>query len=128
MRSCHGCSSSGGFALWCIGDTYWDAYLWILDKQAPYPSFADIAYLGGYLFLIAGAFVLVRGWGRPSMGSLLDSTIVALAAVVVATLFLLKPLLATSEPAFAKAIAVGFPVMDFCCSWRLLRSCSGSAS
>ena len=38
--------------------------------------------------------------------------IVALAAVVVATLFLLKPLLATSEPAFAKAIAVGFPVMD----------------
>jgi PAS domain S-box-containing protein len=101
-----------GFALWCIGDTYWDSYLWILDKQAPYPSFADVAYLGGYPFLIAGAFVLVRGWGRPSMGSLLDSTIVALAAVVVVTLFLLTPLLATSEPAFAKAIAVGFPVMD----------------
>ena len=103
---------AGGFALWCIGDTYWDSYLWILDKQAPYPSFADVAYLGGYPLLIAGAFVLVRGWGRPSMGSLLDSTIVALAAVVVVTLFLLTPLLATSEPAFAKTIAVGFPVMD----------------
>ena len=48
----------GGFALWCIGDTYWDSYVWILDKQAPYPSFADVAYLGGYPLLIAGAFVL----------------------------------------------------------------------
>ena len=104
---------AGGLALWGIGDTYWDSYLWILGKEAPYPSFADVAYLSAYPLLIAGAFVLVRGWGRPRIGSMLDAAIVALAAGIVAMLFLLAPLMSTSESLFAKAIAVGFPVMDF---------------
>ncbi len=102
----------GGFGLWLIGDTYWDSYLWILDEQVQYPSPADIAYLGGYPLLIMGVFILARGAGRPRIGSLLDTTIVVVAALVVTTLWLLAPLMATSDPAFAKAIAVGFPVMD----------------
>ena len=119
---------ASGFALFCIGDVYWDSYLWILDKQAPYPSFADVAYLGGYPFLIAGAFVLVRGWGRPSMrGTSWYPTIAALAAIVVATHFLLTPLMATSEPAFAKAIAVGFPVMDVLLLFALTQIMSAGA-
>ena len=104
---------AGGLALWSAGDFYWQGYEWLLGKQAPYPSFADIAYLAGYPVLIAGVFILVRGWGRPRLGNLLDAAIVLLAAGTLSMLFLLKPLLATSEPAFAKLIAVGFPVMDF---------------
>jgi two-component system cell cycle sensor histidine kinase/response regulator CckA len=104
---------AGGLALWCVGDGYWNTYLWILHKQAPYPSFADFAYLAAYPFLIAGAFIWAQGWGRSRVGNILDAAIIALAAASVSTLFLLKPMLATSTPAFAKVIAVGFPVMDF---------------
>jgi PAS domain S-box-containing protein len=104
---------AGGLALWCVGEGYWSSYTWFLGNQAPYPSFADVAFLGGYPLLIAGVFVLARGGGRPRIGDILDTAIVALAAGIVSTLFLLEPILSTSDPAFAKLIAVAFPVMDF---------------
>ena len=65
--------------------------------------------------MIAGVFVLVRGWGRSRIGNVLDAAIVALGAraSAISMLFLLKPLVSTSEPLAAKAIAVGFPVLDF---------------
>ena len=112
IDACPGCSSPADSPSGASGIPTGTPTLWVLDKQAPYPSFADVAYLGGYPFLIAGVFVLARGGGRPRIGDLLDAAIVALAAGVVSTLFLLEPLLATSDPAFPKAIAVGFPVMD----------------
>ncbi|HMJ00165.1 MAG TPA: PAS domain-containing protein [Gaiellaceae bacterium] len=104
---------ASGLGLWCIGDAYWGYYRWFLGEQAPYPSFADVAYLGGYFPLIAGGFLLVRGWGRPRLGDMLDLAIVSLAAGIVSAIFLLKPLVSTSDPMFAKWIAVGFPVADF---------------
>src|SRR2546429_4976570 len=48
---------AAGLVLWVVGDAYWDAYRWILGVQAPYPSYADGAYLGGYAMLVVGAFV-----------------------------------------------------------------------
>lgn len=104
---------AGGLLLWGVGDLYWYSSVWILGKQAPYPSFADFAYLTGYPLFLAGLLVLVRGWGRPRIGNVLDAVIAALAAGIVSTLFLLTPLVTTSGPLFAKSIAVAFPVMDF---------------
>jgi two-component system, cell cycle sensor histidine kinase and response regulator CckA len=104
---------AGGLVLWGFGDLYWDSYVWILGKQAPYPSVADFAYLAAYPLFLAGMLVLVRGWGRPRIGNVLDAAIVALAAGILSTLFLLTPLVTISGPLFAKSIAVAFPVMDF---------------
>jgi two-component system, cell cycle sensor histidine kinase and response regulator CckA len=111
-RRLHWFLFAGGLALWCVGDTYWNFYIWVLGKQAPYPSFADVAYLASYPLLIAGILVLARGGGRPRVGELLDAGIVALAAGVVSTLFLLEPLLSTSDGTFLKLIAGGIPVLD----------------
>jgi PAS domain S-box-containing protein len=104
---------SAGLALWCVGDSYWNYYIWFLGKQAPYPSPADVAYLGAYPFLIIGVFILIRGGGRPRLGDMLDATIVALAAGAVTMLYLLQPLATASEPGFTRVLAVGIPVMDF---------------
>jgi two-component system cell cycle sensor histidine kinase/response regulator CckA len=112
-RFMHWLLFAGGLALWCVGDAYWGYYRWFLGEQAPYPSFADVAYLGGYPLLIAGGFLLVRGWGRPRLGDMLDVAIISLAAGTVSVIFLLGPLLSTSDPTSAKLIAVGFPVLDF---------------
>jgi PAS domain S-box-containing protein len=112
-RTMHWLLFAGGLVLWCGGDAYWGYYRWFLSEQAPYPSFADLAYIAGYPVLIAACFLLVRGWGRPRIGDMLDVAIISLAAGTVSVFFLLKPLLATPDPMFAKLIAVGFPVLDF---------------
>ena len=49
---------AGGLVLWTLGDGYWDAYSWFLHAEAPFPSVADVAYLGGYPFLLGATFVL----------------------------------------------------------------------
>ncbi len=103
---------AGGLVLWCVGDTYWNFYVWVLGKQAPYPSFADLAYLCAYPLLIGGVLLWSRGGSRPRVGDLLDAAIVALGAGVVSMIFLLEPLLSTSDSTFLKVIAGGIPVLD----------------
>src|ERR1700694_3144499 len=78
--------------MWCLGDAYWDSYRWILKTQAPYPSFADLAFFMGYLFFIAGLLTLARGWGRPRIGDVLDGLIIVVAAAILTQLFLLGPI------------------------------------
>ena len=104
---------AGGLAFWVIGDGYWDSYRWILDRQAPYPSPADVAFLLGYPLLIGGVLVLFRGWGRPRIGDVLDGAIIAAAAALVAAPVLLQPLFAAGSSTFETAIVIGFPVGDF---------------
>jgi signal transduction histidine kinase len=66
----------------------------VLHAQAPYPSFADVAYVAAYPFLIAGAFSIGRGWGRPRLSDLLDTWIVGLAALIILFGTLVEPVLA----------------------------------
>jgi signal transduction histidine kinase len=100
-------------ALWCLGDAYWDCYRWILHTQAPYPSFADLAFFLGYPFFIAGLVTLARGWGRPRIGDILDGLIVVVAAAILTHLFLLGPILGTKSSSLLETItALGIPVAD----------------
>ena len=112
-RSHHWWLFAAGLAMWCLGDAYWDCYRWILKAQAPYPSVADIAYWCGYPLLIAGLLTLIRGWGRPRIGDLLDGLILVVAAAMMTELFLLEPILRTeaSSP-LATVLALGYPVAD----------------
>jgi signal transduction histidine kinase len=104
---------AAGLTMWCLGDAYWDCYRWILKAQAPYPSVADIAYWCGYPLLIAGLLTLIRGWGRPRIGDLLDGLILVVAAAMMTELFLLEPILRTqSSSPLATVLALGYPVAD----------------
>jgi signal transduction histidine kinase len=112
-RSHHWWLFAAGLAMWCLGDAYWDCYRWILKTQAPYPSIADIAYWCGYPLLIAGLLTLIRGWGRPRIGDLLDGLILVVAAAMMTELFLLEPILGTeSSSPLATVLALGNPVAD----------------
>lgn len=99
--------------MWCLGDAYWDSYRWILKTQAPYPSFADLAFFVGYLFFIAGLLTLARGWGRPRIGDLIDGLIIVVAAATLTRLFLLGPIVGTESSSTLETItALGTPVAD----------------
>jgi signal transduction histidine kinase len=103
---------AAGLTMWCLGDAYWDCYRWILKSQAPYPSFADLAYWCGYPLFIAGLLTVVRGWGRPRIGDLLDGLILVVAAAMVTELFLLEPILGAKSSPFETVLALGNPVAD----------------
>src|SRR5438105_4265507 len=102
-----------GLVLWTLGDAYWDAYSWFLRTEAPFPSIADIAYVGGYPLLIAATFVLARGRTRPRLTDVLDSAVVATGALILTWALLVEPLLAqTGLSAAGMAVTVATPVLD----------------
>ena len=104
---------AAGLAMWCAGDAYWDCYRWILQIQAPYPSFADLAYWLGYPLLAAGMFALARGSGRPRLGNVLAGLIVTVSAAILSHLILLEPILGTpSTSRIGTLLAIGAPVAD----------------
>jgi signal transduction histidine kinase len=104
---------AAGYALWCLGDAYFDGYRWILHTEAHYPGPADLSFFIGYAFLIAGVFTLARGWGRPRLGDILDSLIIVVAAAILTALFLLGPIVgAESSSPLATIAALGTPVAD----------------
>jgi hypothetical protein len=43
-----------GTGLWIVAEATWAFYYFILRVQVPYPSAADVFYVGGYLPIIAG--------------------------------------------------------------------------
>jgi signal transduction histidine kinase len=104
---------AAALAMWCIGDAYWDCYRWILKTQAPYPSFADLAYWLGYPFFVVGILTLARGWGRPRVGDVLDGLIVVVAAAILTYLVLLEPIIGMeSSSRLGTLAALGGPVAD----------------
>jgi signal transduction histidine kinase len=101
-----------GLVLWTLGDAYWDSYSWFLHTEAPFPSVADIAYVGGYPLLIAATFVLARG-ARPRLTDVLDSAVVAVSALIVTWALLVEPLFAqTGLSTAGMAVTVATPVLD----------------
>lgn len=102
-----------GFSTWVAGDMLATAeqVLWHLGT---YPVPSDAIYLGAYGLLAAGCLVMVRsrGAGR-DFTALLDATIIATGAAVVAGVFLIVPLAGNSElTGFGKVISSAYPLGD----------------
>jgi hypothetical protein len=43
-----------GTGLWALAEASWAIYYFVLNIQVPYPSLADVFYIGGYLPIIVG--------------------------------------------------------------------------
>jgi len=103
----------GGFGVWVLGDMVatGEQSLWHLTT---YPVPSDAVYLGAYCLLALGALLMVRTRGRGrDITALLDATIVATGAAVVAAVFLIVPLASDSElSVFGKVISSAYPVAD----------------
>jgi signal transduction histidine kinase len=113
LRDRHWVLFAGGLSLWSIGDIYWYVYPLLLHREAAYPSFGDYLWLAGYPLFAAAVLVLIRGWGRPRLGDLLDGAIVFVGAALVAALFLLEPLVhSSSSTPFGTAVSIAYPAID----------------
>lgn len=113
---------TGGYFLWFIGEMIWGHY-----SAAPGPpgfSLADVAWLSGYVFVIAGfarANMDLRVIFR--LRDTLFAGIFACFALAV-TIFVLLPLLSVPADPLEKAASLAYPIADIVLVFLLLRLAS----
>ena len=98
-----------------LGAGIWLFYAQILHRVVPFPSWADLGWLGGYPFWLLGIVLLS---GHPlSLAArarvVLDGLMLMTAVVTVSWYFLLGPLLMQGhETTFAKIVNSAYPLSD----------------
>ncbi|MBK9741200.1 MAG: hypothetical protein IPO93_17310 [Actinobacteria bacterium] len=100
-------------ALTVSANVVYDVYQYHLGMD-PFPSWADLLYVAAYVPQIVALIVLMRQrqrvWDRQAW---IDSAVITVAAVSVATTFVLVPMLTQPAPADASTIlALAYPVLD----------------
>jgi diguanylate cyclase (GGDEF)-like protein len=102
-----------GVGFQVAGDALWSYYEHVAGTD-PYPSAADALYLVGYVILGAGFVLRVRmRSGGGDQASLLDATIVAIGAGVVAWVFLMAPYATDPElGTFERMVSLAYPLAD----------------
>lgn len=103
----------GGFSGWVVGDLVYAVEQQVWHDEV-YPAPSDAVYLVAYGILAAGALLMVRTRraGR-DMTALLDATIIATGAAVVAAVFVIAPLAGDSGlTGFGKVVSSAYPIGD----------------
>jgi diguanylate cyclase (GGDEF)-like protein len=103
---------AAGQASFVAGDLLWNYYEMIGEE--PFPSLADVLYLGGYPFIAAGLFLLIRRrLGDGDRGGLLDAAILTTGAAVLSWTFFMRPVVADTElDTMSLLISLAYPVAD----------------
>jgi hypothetical protein len=102
-----------GIAFWTGGDIYWTHWL-ANDPNAPYPSFADLGYLGFFPFAYVGFILLVRvRVPKLTPGVWLDGITAGLAVGALSAAVVLQAVLSsTSGNLAAVATNLAYPLGD----------------
>ena len=119
-----------GLGFFLIGDLFFYYYKLVRHVPRPFPSTADAFYLLSYPLLIAGLLTLLRrrvpGGDR---AGLIDASMIATAAGLVAEVYLIAPLLAGSgAPLIERVISVAYPLADVALLAVALRVAIGAGS
>jgi len=101
-----------GLFAFAVGDVIFNLYAFVWHRDPPVPSAADILYLGGYPFLAAGLFLLVRRLRREERrGGRLDAAMLIVAYSLCQWVFIIEDL--TGSGTFTeRVVAVSYPAMD----------------
>ncbi|WP_127500763.1 putative bifunctional diguanylate cyclase/phosphodiesterase [Actinoplanes solisilvae] len=93
------------------GDLTYEFYIQVLHRS-PYPSIADVFYLGSYPMLVVGLLLLVRR-RRSSAGDLIDAAIVATGLGLAFWIFVLHPVAADAGVStIERFTTVAYPAAD----------------
>lgn len=101
-----------GCLFWFAGQVVWSIYELGFGHIPPYPSLADVGYLGLYPCFLAGLFVTMRRWfdELPAREVLLDSLIVVVVVGAIEFKLLLQPIIIDNDMAGFGMIGSGLVV------------------
>src|SRR3954451_24862718 len=100
--------------VFAAGDTTYNVLTTILGREHPYPSLADVFYLGMYPVAAAGLVLLIR-WrtGGRDRGSLLDALSVTTALGLLSWIFLIDPYVQDHGLTWLeRATSIAYPLGD----------------
>ncbi|MEA2475872.1 MAG: two-component system, cell cycle sensor histidine kinase and response regulator CckA [Actinomycetota bacterium] len=97
--------------LWGVGDAIWALY-GLSGRVAPYPSWADVAYLLGYPALIAGIVVYVTSRRRGSLWrSVMDVALISIPVTLIAW-DVVNPWVTRVGISSADIVGLSYPFLD----------------
>lgn len=104
---------SGAVGLWFLAEVIWAVYTLHLNVEIPYPSIADVLWVGGYIPLFAALFLYVR----PFLETL-SRRIIYFVTAIILILFALTfaiitaPAIAIEENLAATFMDFTYPILD----------------
>jgi diguanylate cyclase (GGDEF)-like protein/PAS domain S-box-containing protein len=103
-----------GFVLFWLGDLYTYSYPLLLDREVPFPSLGDAAYLAVYPALIAGVLILQRRrTRRGDRGSAIDAAIMTVGLALPSWVWLIAPYVHDHSLSTAgRLVSVAYPLAD----------------
>lgn len=106
---------AGAGAMWALGEIVWTVYELLLQREVPFPSLADIGFLGAYPFAAVAMLTFPTAPNRLTSRArtVLDALVVGSALLFVAWTTFLGPLYrATSGSLIEHLIGIAYPVAD----------------
>lgn len=102
-----------GVVLWFFGELVWAIYEVALGVQVPYPSVADVFYLGGYFPATAAILQFLsffrKGFTRLRIQA---ATLLGLVIIGLSYTILINPLLTASSDIVTKTFDLAYPALD----------------
>ncbi len=102
-------------ASWGIGQCVWTWYESVLGDAVPFPSLADVGYLGMPVFTVVGLLVLgtASQTAANRARSVLDGLMIATSLLLISWVVVLGPTIdAGSDSLFTLTISLAYPVSD----------------
>ena len=102
-----------GPAFWVVAEITWAIYYFFLNVPVPYPSIADIFYIGAYLPLSIGLFMYFRAFSGALTRRRLAASLgtIAVAAVLIFT-FVIPTELKMANPPIVTVTDLTYPALD----------------
>jgi diguanylate cyclase (GGDEF)-like protein/PAS domain S-box-containing protein len=103
-----------GLTLFWLGDLYTYSYPLLLEREVPFPSLGDAAYLAVYPALIAGVLILKRRrTRRGDRGSAIDAAIMTVGLALPSWVWLIAPYVHDHTLSTAgRLVSVAYPLAD----------------
>ncbi len=99
--------------MWFLGEAIWASYTLILNVEIPYPSVADVFWLGGYVPFFVALYLYVKTFGSALSRKTLAifSTITVVSAILVSAA-LIAPTTQAQTDLVTMVVDLTYPVLD----------------
>ena len=99
--------------MWFLGEAIWAGYTLILNVEIPYPSVADVFWLGGYVPFFVALYLYVKTFGSALSRKTLAifSTITVVSAILVSAA-LIAPTTQAETDLVTMVVDLTYPVLD----------------
>jgi len=103
---------SAWLCMWFLGESTWAVYVVLLQTN-PFPSLADIFYIGGYVFLGYALFLILKLFSSVfSEKKLAFLAVVSVSLSVAVGFSLLAPILTSEADLYTMMFSAAYPILD----------------